>query len=109
MRSFIRPPINAQTVSANMELVHGFCAERLAEIKGPAIEGTYLMWLDMRRLGLDEADLIERIQRRARLRVEAGSAFGPGGEGFIRLNVACPRSVVEDAMERLERALRANN
>ena len=96
-------------VAANMDLVHSFCAERLPAIKGPTIEGTYLMWLDMRGTGLPEPDLIERIQRRARLRVEAGSAFGPGGEGFIRLNVACPRSVVQDAMERLERVLRANS
>ncbi|MBC6439356.1 MAG: pyridoxal phosphate-dependent aminotransferase [Rhodospirillales bacterium] len=95
-------------VSGNMALVRDFCAERLPEFQPIAIEGTYLQWIDMRGAGLGEDVLIERILSRARIRLEAGSAFGPGGTGFARMNVACPRAVVQDAMERLERAVRAN-
>jgi len=96
-------------VAGNMALVRDFCADRLPEIAPIAIEGTYLQWLDMRGTGLDEDTLIDRILRRARIRLEAGSAFGAGGEGFTRMNVACPRSVVQEAMERLERVIRAND
>jgi cystathionine beta-lyase len=95
-------------VAENMELVHRTCAERLPELAPVRTEGTYLQWIDTRGTGLDEADLIGRLLSRARIRVEAGSAFGAGGEGFIRVNLACPRSVVTDALERIERALRAN-
>ena len=95
-------------VAGNMALARDFCAERLPELTPIAAEGSYLQWIDMRGTGLDDAALMERILRKARLHVEAGSAFGTGGEGHVRMNLACPRSVAAEAMERLERALRAD-
>ncbi|MBT6204325.1 MAG: pyridoxal phosphate-dependent aminotransferase [Alphaproteobacteria bacterium] len=96
-------------VAGNMAFTRDFCAERLPELSTIPIEGTYLQWFDMRDTSLDEETLMHRIQSKARLRVEAGSAFGDGGTGYVRINVACPRSVVVEAMERLERMFRAND
>ncbi len=95
-------------VADNMALMRGICAERIPELTPIPTEGTYLQWVDTRHTGLDEATLIHRLLHRARIRVEAGSAFGAGGEGYIRINLACPRSVVTEALDRIERAIRAN-
>jgi cystathionine beta-lyase len=70
------------------------------------LEGTYLAWVDMRGLGMDIAQLQDFIRNRARLALDDGYAFGPGGEGFQRFNLACPRSTVQEALDRLERAVR---
>ena len=96
-------------VAGNMALVRDACAERLPELEPIAAEGTYLQWIDMRGTGLDEAALMERILEKARLQVEVGSGFGAGGDGHIRINLACSRSMAAEAMERLARALRAND
>jgi len=96
-------------VDANMTFFRKTCAERIPELAPIAIEGTYLQWIDTSGTGLDEETFIHRLLNRARIRVEAGSAFGAGGEGFIRINLACPRSVVTEALDRIERMLRAND
>lgn len=70
-------------------------------------ESTYLLWVDCRALGLAEAELHRLVQDEANLWVDFGDIFGPEGEGFIRLNVACPRSVVEQALAQLAGAVRA--
>lgn len=69
-------------------------------------EGTYLIWLDLRSLGLSHDKMEELIVRRARLWLDDGAMFGAAGEGFQRVNTACPRSVLKQALERLERAVR---
>ena len=68
-------------------------------------EGTYLAWVDMRGLGLDQDELTSFIRNQARLALDDGYAFGPGGEGFQRFNLACPRSIVREALRRLDGAL----
>ncbi|MDO5111491.1 MAG: PatB family C-S lyase [Clostridia bacterium] len=70
----------------------------------PRLEGTYLCWLDMRPLGLD-AKALQELLVRAGIEATQGSFFGPVGEGFIRLNVACPTQALQAAIARLERAL----
>ncbi len=83
--------------------------EAIAAIPGlrltPA-EGTYLAWVDMRGLGLDDAALNEFIVKKARLGTNAGAMFGAGGEGFHRFDLACPRSYVEEAARRLAAAVK---
>ncbi len=80
-------------------------------------EGTYLVWVDLRelagRLGLrrdgghvDDDGLTDFVIRKARIATVPGHVFGPGGSGFHRFNLACPRSVVEEAVSRLEGAVR---
>jgi cystathionine beta-lyase len=65
------------------------------------LEGTYLLWLDFRRYRLSPDELRRRILDRAQLALNEGAMFGAGGEGFQRMNIGCPRSVVAQALERL--------
>ena len=69
-------------------------------------EGTYLVWLDFRGLDITVEELEDLIVNRARLWLDSGRIFGEGGRGFQRINVACPRSVLTEALERLARAVR---
>lgn len=69
-------------------------------------DATYLAWVDMRSLGLDPLGLQSFIRTRARLALDDGYAFGPGGDGFVRVNVACPRVLLDEAIGRLEEAVR---
>lgn len=78
---------------------------RMPQITPGVLEGTYLAWLDFRKLGLGEEKLEELIAGRARVWFNAGTVFGPEGEGFERVNIACPRPVLKEALERLELAV----
>lgn len=89
----------------NVRLFTSYIAERIPSLTVIPPEGTYLVWVDMRSLGLDNPGLQRLMRRQARLAVIDGYAFGPGGEGFQRFNLACPRSVVREALSRLEEAV----
>ena len=71
------------------------------------IEGTYLAWLDFRRTGIAAGDLETFLLEKAKLRLEDGAIFGAEGRGFARMNLACPRPLLEEALGRLSAALRA--
>lgn len=68
-------------------------------------EGTYLLWLDFRALGLSEAEREDLIVNCARLWLDSGAMFGADGEGFERINIACPRATLEQALSQLRQAL----
>lgn len=68
-------------------------------------EGTYLVWLDFRDLGLTENEREKMIVHKARLWLDSGVMFGEDGEGFERINIACPRKILERALEQLREAL----
>jgi cystathionine beta-lyase len=70
-------------------------------------EGTYLLWLDFSAYGLEQSELDRRVTEAAKLWLDGGPMFGPGGEGFQRLNAACPKSILLDALGRLEKAFKA--
>ena len=70
-------------------------------------EGTFLAWLDCRALGLDPGELERLLLSKGRLVLSQGHTFGPGGEGFVRMNLGCPRSMLEDGLGRLARAVRS--
>jgi cystathionine beta-lyase len=76
-------------------------AENLPEVGFTEPEGTYLAWLDFSALGLEDAELDRLIINRAGLWLDNGLMFGPESTGFQRMNLACPRRVVEDALRRL--------
>ncbi len=85
-----------------------YFARRLEAIPGLKMlrpEGTYLVWVDMRALGMDDEQLRDFMLERARIATDFGFVFGPGGEGFQRFNLACPRSIVVEAVDRLEGAV----
>ena len=68
-------------------------------------EASFLVWLDCRALQLAQPDLIALFNENAGVVINDGSGYGPGGEGFVRLNVGCPRSVLREAIERIRRAV----
>ena len=84
---------------------------RIPGIEATPTEGTYLLWLDCRglleRSGLEPRELDEFILRRAGLWLDDGAIFGAGGEGFTRINVACARAVLDEALDRLAAAVEA--
>lgn len=92
-------------VKANIEFAEKFTAERLGGVNMITCEGTYLIWLDFRSLGLSSEKLEELIIHKAGLWLDSGKIFGVCGEGFQRINAACPRKVLKEALERIERAL----
>lgn len=93
-------------VQGNVDLVMDFCREHLPQIKPVRPEATYMIWLDCRGMGLDGAGLQEFFVEKAGVGMNEGSRFGPGGEGFMRMNLACPRSVVEKALRQIESAIK---
>lgn len=68
-------------------------------------EGTYLVWLDCRALGLSDQELDHLLVQKAKLRLSPGSTFGAGGQGFQRFNIACPRPLLQQGLNRLKKAL----
>ena len=89
-------------VAENIDYADGFVREHLSGVRMRKPEGTYLIWLDFRDRGLSPAELDEAIIRKAGLWLDSGAIFGKPGEGFQRINTACPRSILRQAMERLE-------
>ncbi|MDR0303187.1 MAG: pyridoxal phosphate-dependent aminotransferase [Chitinispirillales bacterium] len=85
----------------NMSLIKKFLKKRIPKIKLVEPEGTYLAWLDFSAFGLSSKELDELITHKAKLWLNDGAAFGLGGKGFQRMNAACPRSVLRNALERL--------
>lgn len=93
-------------VGDNIAYATNYLKERLPEIKFTQQEGTYLLWLDFRPLKLSESQLEELIIKKARLQLDSGRMFGVTGSGFQRINIACPRETLKEALTRLERAIR---
>lgn len=91
----------------NLNFLRDFLETRLPQVKLVEPEGTYLVWLDFQELGLDLNALEDLIVRRANLWLDAGTMFGAGGEGFQRINIACPRAVLEKALLQLEYAIKS--
>jgi aminotransferase/cystathionine beta-lyase len=94
-----------QVLERNKTAVERFMAERIPAIKVFDLEGTYLQWWDCRGLGMDSAALEQCMTREALLFLDDGYLFGEGGNGYERINLACPRAVLEAALERLAEAL----
>jgi cystathionine beta-lyase len=92
-------------VAGNYRFLLDFLEARLPAAGVFPLEGTYLAWLDFRALGFSDAELKQRILHQARVWLDDGPMFGSAGQGFQRLNLACPRAVLRDALERLARAL----
>ncbi len=78
----------------------------LATVRMVEPEGTFLLWLDLRQLGLAPDDLTAFLRKQARWAVTRGPAFGEEGVGFARVNIACPRARLANALDRLEEAIR---
>ena len=89
----------------NVAFIRKFVQEELPGIHLIEPEGTYLMWLDCRELGFSDEELNRRVNEDAKLWLDAGNMFGVSGEGFERINAACPRKTLEEAMGRFKKIL----
>jgi cystathionine beta-lyase len=89
-------------IHGSAELVEKYLIENLPKIKMSELQGTYLLWLDFRGLGLDDDSINNLLIHKAGLGLNKGSIFGPDGIGFQRMNIACPRSHVEEALEKMK-------
>lgn len=92
-------------VADNIALIGQYVEENLPGVRLVSHEGTYLVWLDFRKLGLDEEELEHKIVHEAKLWLDGGGMFGAGGAGFQRINAACPRKLLREALERIRAAL----
>jgi len=95
-------------ISGNIEFMKEYIEAELPQLRMAETEGTYLVWVDFRELGLSEADLENLIVKKANLWLDRGAMFGKAGEGFERFNVACPRSVLKRALDQLKDAVAAS-
>ncbi|MDP6646940.1 MAG: MalY/PatB family protein [Dehalococcoidales bacterium] len=91
----------------NLEFLMRYFAERIPGIKVIKPEGTYLVWLDCRGLGMDTTSLRAFMREQAKVGLEDGDTFGPSGAGFQRMNIACPQTTLEEGLNRIERAVKA--
>ncbi len=94
-----------QYLKGNLDFIRTFLQKRLPQIRLIEPEGTYLIWLDCHGLSLSEEEREELIVKKAGLWLDSGGMFGKSGEGFERINIACPRKTLETAAHRLLDAL----
>jgi len=91
-------------LEGNLNYVESFISTRLPKVKLMKPEATFLIWLDLTAYGLSEKAMAKRLIDGG-IALNHGSRFGTGGEGYFRLNFGCPRSVLEDGLVLLEKAL----
>ncbi|MGN0484452.1 MAG: MalY/PatB family protein [Lachnospiraceae bacterium] len=94
-----------QYVRENRSFTKQYVEEQIPGVKVIEQEGTYLMWLDFRDTGLSVDELEHKIIHEAKLWLDSGKIFGDAGRGFQRINVACPRSIVEEALSRIKEVI----
>jgi aminotransferase/cystathionine beta-lyase len=92
-------------IDGNRRLAEEFISRRIPGIRVFPMEGTYLQWWDCRGLGMEYRELEKFMTGEARLFLDEGYIFGENGRGYERINLACPAAVLEEALERLARAL----
>lgn len=93
-------------LAGNLNFVRESLAEKLPRVKLVEPQGTYLIWLDFKALGLSDNALENLIINEARLWLDGGLMFGNEGSGFQRLNIACPREILKKALQQLEEAVK---
>lgn len=94
-------------LSVNYNYLRAYFDEYLPEFPVVMLEGTYLVWVDCRGLGLSSREITDILQEKEKVRVNPGSLYGEAGEGFIRLNIACPREKLIEGLNRLKRGLKS--
>lgn len=92
-------------ISGNFDFIRDYCAENIPKIKPNVPDATYLVWLDCRELGMDNEELRRFMIEKAKIGLNEGNTFGRSLNGFMRLNAACPRSVLEKALKQLKDAV----
>jgi cystathionine beta-lyase len=92
-------------LNINVDYIIDFCKERIPEIIPLRTEATYMIWLDCRSLKMTGKELQPFFVKEAGVGMNEGSTFGPGGEGYMRMNIACQKNTIVRAMEQIENAI----
>jgi cystathionine beta-lyase len=94
-----------QYIGDNVLFVDKYLKENIPQIKAYIPDASFLLWLDCRKLGLNHSELVSLFVDKAQLALNDGEMFGPGGEGFMRMNIGSPRSVLHKALQQLSIAI----
>lgn len=94
-------------LEGNLHYLQNFLAERVPQIKTVDTQATYLIWLNCKALGMQPKELQKFFLEKAKVAMNEGSTFRTGGSGFMRMNIACPRSRLVEALNRIEAAVKA--
>lgn len=89
----------------NVSYLTNFIESNLPKVKVIRPDASYLVWLDCRDLGLTDSELKDILIKKGKLGLEPGPKYGPGGEGFVRINIGCPLSTLKEGLNRLKVAL----
>ncbi len=92
-------------LQGNLDYLQAYIAEHIPQISVVQPQGTYLVWLDCHKLGLAKSELKRLMMDGARVYLDEGYIFGKEGEGFERINIACPRSILVEALDRIRKAV----
>jgi cystathionine beta-lyase len=90
----------------NFIFLRNFCSEHLPEINVISLEATYLVWLDCRSFGKTSDELSKILLMEGKVWLNSGTMYGQNGEGFMRINIGCPRQLLTEGLERLKKALK---
>lgn len=92
-------------LQSNLNFLTEYIEKNIPQVKVIKPEGTYLVWLDFRSLGLNNEDLSYLLQKEGQIAMDDGFWFGENGGGFERMNIACPRYILEDGLKRIKKAV----
>lgn len=92
-------------IEDNIRFVEDYCEKNIPGVRALRPEASFLVWLDCRGLGLSHDELVDLFVNKARVALNDGAMFGKEGDGLMRLNVASPRSVMEEVMNRIKEAV----
>ena len=89
----------------NLDFLRGYLATNLPKVHLIEPEGTYLIWLNFNEYGLSDSELDDLIVNKAKVWLDRGTMFGLEGEGYQRINIATPKPLLEEALNRIKNAL----
>ncbi len=92
-------------IGQNLDFLIDYTENKIPKIKVIKPQGTYLIWLDCRELGLNDEELKKFMLKEAKVGLNDGFIFGKEGSGFVRINIACPEAILEEALKRIENAV----
>ncbi len=92
-------------IEGNMDYAVKYIEDNIPEIKIEKPEGMYLMWLDFRELKMDQARLNKILIEEGKILLNDGSTYGYGGNGYFRLNIACPREILKNGLDRIKKSV----
>ena len=94
-------------IEDNVDFAIDYIKNHMPQLKVKKPEGTYLLWVDFSNLNVDKKDLKNALINKGRIALSDGSSFGTGGDGYYRINLACPRSMVLEGLKRIEFAIKS--